>query len=85
MAWIRGMASARAKLDAYAHHPYPGRPQSETPWCPKCVNCQTITMADLERLEREVRLGLQRQGHRVDECGEKMNPLLRCFFGVTPK
>ena len=22
-AWVRGMAAARAKFDAYAHHPYP--------------------------------------------------------------
>jgi polysaccharide biosynthesis protein PslG len=30
VAWIRGMRKARARLDAYAHHPYPSTP-SETP------------------------------------------------------
>jgi hypothetical protein len=43
VAWIRGMRSAGARLDAYAHHPYP-LSRRETPW-----------MATLERLLREVR------------------------------
>ena len=84
VAWIRGMASARAKLDAYAHHPYPGRPQSETPWGPKCVNCQTITMADLERLEREVRRAFGRKPIWLTEYGYQTNPP-EVFLGVTPE
>ncbi len=82
--WIRGMAAAHAKLDAYAHHPYPGRPQSETPWGPKCVNCQTITMADLERLEREV---VRAFGHKpiwLTEYGYQTNPP-DIFIGVSPE
>jgi hypothetical protein len=53
--WIRGMAAARARLDAYAHHPYPGRP-SDTPFAGGCshARCTTITMATLERLLAEV-------------------------------
>ena len=53
--WIRGMRAAGARLDAYAHHPYPGRP-SDSPFrggCPQ-AECETITMATLERLLAEV-------------------------------
>lgn len=51
VAWIRGMKAARARLDAYAHHPYPARP-TDTPFAGGCpqATCQTITMATLERL-----------------------------------
>jgi len=82
VAWIRGMSSAHAKLDAYAHHPYPGSPGSETPWGPKCVNCQTITMADLERLEREVRRAFGHKPIWLTEYGYQTNPPDR-IFGVT--
>jgi hypothetical protein len=53
VAWIRGMGKAKAHLDAYAHNPYPLRPL-ETPWTGGCDHCETITMATLERLQREV-------------------------------
>jgi hypothetical protein len=53
VAFIRGMKAARARLDAYAHHPYP-ESSRETPFSGGCRNCQTITMATLERLLREV-------------------------------
>jgi hypothetical protein len=49
--WIRGMRGAR--LDAYAHHPYPASTR-ETPFTGGCAHCQTITMATLERLLAEV-------------------------------
>ena len=55
--WIRGMRAARAKLDAYAHNPYPLR-RRETPWSGGCGHCETITMATLERLIRHVRADL---------------------------
>jgi hypothetical protein len=82
--WIRSMAAAHAKLDAYAHHPYPGRPQSETPWGPKCVNCQTITMADLERLEREITKAFGKKPIWLTEYGYQTNPP-DAFLGVTPQ
>ncbi|MGZ8740373.1 MAG: hypothetical protein ACXWZ8_07240 [Gaiellaceae bacterium] len=53
VAWIRGMDAAGAKLDAYAHNPYP-LSRVETPWTGACGHCETITMASLERLLREV-------------------------------
>ena len=53
--WIRGMSAAHARLDAYAHHPYPGRP-TDTPSAGGCTHagCETITMATIERLLTEV-------------------------------
>ena len=51
--WIRGMRSARARLDAYAHHPYPSSSR-ETPFTGGCGHCETITMATLEKLIAEV-------------------------------
>jgi hypothetical protein len=53
VAWIRGMRSAGARLDAYAHHPYPSSTR-ETPFSGGCAHCATITMATLERLLTEV-------------------------------
>jgi len=47
--WIAGMASAHARLDAYAHNPYPLDP-GETPTSGGCGHCETITMATLPRL-----------------------------------
>lgn len=54
--WIRGMDKAKARLDAYAHHPYPARP-TDSPFAGGCTHsaCRTITMATLERLLDETR------------------------------
>ncbi|HEX3806303.1 MAG TPA: beta-galactosidase [Gaiellaceae bacterium] len=54
VAWIAGMAAAHAKLDAYAHNPYPLSPQ-ETPTSGACKYCTTITMASLNRLLVDVK------------------------------
>ena len=48
-AWIKGMKAAHAKLDAYAHHPYPSSP-SETPSSGGCRSCPSITMATIRKL-----------------------------------
>ena len=53
VAWIAGMAAVHARLDAYAHNPYPLRP-GETPMSGGCGHCETITMATLPRLLRDV-------------------------------
>jgi hypothetical protein len=53
VAWIRGMRTAGARLDAYAHHPYPSTSR-ETPFLGGCGHCSTITMATLEKLLSEV-------------------------------
>jgi hypothetical protein len=53
VAFIRGMRAARARLDVYAHHPYPSSSR-ETPFAGGCSYCETITMATVERLVAEV-------------------------------
>ena len=74
--WLRGMARAGAKLDAYAHHPHPAGP-SERPTGGGCfgASCKTITLANLNLLVREVR---KAWGGRVriwlTEYGYQTNP-----------
>ena len=49
------MRTAGARLDAYAHHPYPSTSR-ESPFANgSCKYCTTITMATLERLLSEVK------------------------------
>jgi hypothetical protein len=50
IAFIRSMQRYHAKLDAYAHNPYPAYPRTETPFAGGCARCATITMATLEKL-----------------------------------
>jgi hypothetical protein len=74
--WIRAMARYRARLDAYAHNPYPGRP-SETPWTGGCTwhRCTTVTMATLERLLAEVERAFGRRTRIwLTEYGYQTNP-----------
>ncbi|MGI8421876.1 MAG: hypothetical protein ACR2MU_06415 [Gaiellaceae bacterium] len=54
IAFMRGMAAAHARLDAYAHHPYPSS-RFETPTSGGSRYCDTITMATLPRLLAEVK------------------------------
>ena len=51
--WINGMAGYHAKLDAYAHNPYPLTP-AETPLTGGCNHCSTLTMATLPTLIADV-------------------------------
>ncbi len=50
LAWIAGMHAAHARLDAYAHNPYPLDPKRETPLTDGCGHCTTVTMATIGRL-----------------------------------
>jgi hypothetical protein len=70
--FIRGMRAVGARLDAYAHHPYPLGPY-ETPFAGGCGHCETITMATLDKLLREVskafgdtRIWLTEYGYQTD-------------------
>jgi hypothetical protein len=81
--WIRAMHRYHAKLDAYAHHPYPTSPKTETPWSGGCSWCKTITMADLDRLIREVRVNFPGKRIWLTEYGYQTNPPDR-LLGVSP-
>src|SRR5581483_5670404 len=52
--WIAGMKAAHARLDAYAHNPYPLAPH-ETPVSGGCGHCTTVTLSTIGRLLRAVR------------------------------
>ena len=73
VAWIAGMAAAHARLDAYAHNPYPLN-RGETPTGGGCGRCDTITMATLPKLEADVltafgprtRIWLTEYGYQTD-------------------
>ena len=73
--WIRGLGAAGARLDAYAHHPYPGN-RVETPFSGGCDNrrCETITMANIERLLSEVKRVLGPKRIWLTEYGYQTTP-----------
>ena len=81
--FIRGMGAAHARLDAYAHNPYPLR-RFETPSTGGCGHCETITMATIDRLLREVGKAFgQRTRIWLTEYGYQTNPPDR-LLGVSP-
>jgi hypothetical protein len=79
--FLRGMDRAGARLDAYAHHPYPIFPGA-TPYAGGCGGCKTITMATLERLLSEVGRAFPRAKVWLTEYGYQTNP--PDPFGVDP-
>jgi hypothetical protein len=81
--WIRGMDRAHARLDAYAHHPYPVS-RLETPTSGGCKQCENITMADLDRLLSNVKRAFGAKRIWLTEYGYQTNPPDR-FFGVSQK
>ena len=81
VAWIRGMRAAGARLDAYAHHPYPTS-RNETPSAGGCGHCATITMATLGRLLREVERAWPGKRIWLTEYGYQTNPPDR-YLGVS--
>ena len=74
VAWIRGMKKAHARLDVYAHHPYPSRPRVESPSSGGCDHCDTITMATLGRLLTEVSNAFGPKRIWLTEYGYQTNP-----------
>jgi hypothetical protein len=83
LAWIRGMKAAHARIDAYAHHPYPARPTAETPFKGGCPTCDTITMANLPRLLKEVRRDFGNKPVWLTEYAYQTNPPDH-WLGVSP-
>jgi hypothetical protein len=80
--WIRGMRAAHARLDAYAHNPYPLDPRRETPSSGGCERCSTITMATLPKLLREVSRAFGPRRIWLTEYGYQTNPPDR-LLGVS--
>jgi hypothetical protein len=71
--WIRELRAAGARLDAYAHNPYPIR-RGETPSAGGCPHCRTIGLADLDRLRREVGAAFPRARIWLTEYGYETRP-----------
>jgi hypothetical protein len=78
--FLRRMARAGARLDAYAHHPYPVYP-GDTPDRGGCA-CKTLTMSTLERLVRLVQAHFPRARIWLTEYGYQTNPP-DAFAGVS--
>jgi hypothetical protein len=77
--FIRLMALNGAKLDVYAHHPYPVFP-GDTPFKGGC-KCKTLTMAELHRLLAFVKRSFPRARVWLTEYGYQTNPPDK--FGVS--
>lgn len=82
LAFMQGLHRYHAKLDAYAHNPYPGS-RKETPFFDPCTWCRTLTMARLPEIRADVTkyfgdvpLWLTEYGYQTDPP----DPL----FGVSP-
>jgi hypothetical protein len=74
IAWLTGMRAAHARLDAYAHNPYPLDPKRETPLTGGCGHCETVTMATLGRLVTLVARNFPRARIWLTEYGYQSNP-----------
>jgi hypothetical protein len=76
IAWIRGMHAAHARVDAYAHNPYPLDPKRESPTAGGCTQqqCETLTMATLPRLLTEARRAFGGTRIWLTEYGYQTNP-----------
>jgi hypothetical protein len=83
VAWIAGMHAAHARLDAYAHNPYPLDPKHETPLTGGCTHCETLTMATIARLESLVAHDFGRARIWLSEYGYQTDPPDR-ILGVSP-
>jgi hypothetical protein len=83
IAWIRGMRAAHARLDAYAHNPYPLNPKRESPRAGRCGHCETISMATVGRLVAEVSRSFGPARIWLTEYGYQTNPPDR-LLGVPP-
>ena len=77
------MHKAHAKLDAYAHNPYPLDPKRETPLTGGCTRCTTITMATISKLVALVARNFGRARIWLTEYGYQTNPPDR-LLGVSP-
>ncbi len=82
IAWLAGMRTAHARLDAYAHNPYPLDPKRETPLTGGCTHCTTVTMATLPSFVVRVGRYFPRARIWLSEYGYQSNPPDR-LLGVS--
>jgi hypothetical protein len=83
VSFLLGMRAAHARLDAYAHNPYPLNPKSESPLTGGCGRCTTITMATIGKLVTLVSRNFGRARIWLTEYGYQSNPPDR-LLGVSP-
>jgi hypothetical protein len=76
------MHAAHARLDAYAHNPYPLDPKRETPLTGGCANCTTVTMSTIGRLVTLVGRDFPKARIWLTEYGYQSNPPDR-LLGVS--
>jgi hypothetical protein len=81
--WIHGMRAAHARLDAYAHNPYPLDPRRESPRSGGCGHCKTLSMATIRKLLAEVTRSFGGKRIWLTEYGYQTNPPDR-LLGVSP-
>jgi hypothetical protein len=74
VAWIAGMHAAHARLDAYAHNPYPLDPKRETPLTGGCTHCATVTLATIGRLVTLIGRDFPSARIWLTEYGYQSNP-----------
>jgi len=81
--FIRSMQRYGARLDAYAHNPYPANPRRETPFAGGCARCSTITMATLEKLIRlsgNKRIWLTEYAYQTNDRYLGISPALQARY-----
>ncbi len=83
VAWLLGLHRAHARLDAYAHNPYPLDPKRESPLSGGCAECTTITMATIGKLVGLVTRNFPHAHIWLSEYGYQSNPPDR-LLGVSP-
>jgi hypothetical protein len=72
--WVQGMRAAHARLDAYAHNPYPTHPSTESPSAGACRSCGDVTLANLPRLTTAVGKAFGAKPIWLTEYGYQTNP-----------
>jgi hypothetical protein len=82
VSFMEGMALAHARLDAYAHNPYPLSP-TETPTTPACAACGYLTLGNLRTLRDDVTRLFGPKPIWLTEYGYQTNPPDR-LLGVAP-
>jgi hypothetical protein len=82
LAFMQGMRTAHARLDAYAQNPYPSSSR-ETPWVDPCSWCSTFGLARLPQIRTEVTRYFGRKPLWLTEYGYQTDPPDR-LLGVSP-